>query len=179
MKYYIVALFDDSSYEIINPIQKNVSKRFKGNRNSPAPYIALEVLDNPNVEKLNVIIEKVLKPYKKFKVELSEDLSLCEDNKTINLKINERGYIKKIDRALKDTLKLHGFNIRENSLDNISISLANLNYIPKDKKKPNETQNSLNFKLENTTLKIDKFQLWKVPNNKREFRLKDFELKTF
>ncbi|MGL4571618.1 MAG: hypothetical protein ACRCVJ_11215 [Clostridium sp.] len=179
MKYYIVALFDDSSYEIINPIQKNVSKRFKGNRNSPAPYIALEVLDNPNVEKLNVIIEKVLKPYKKFKVELSEDLSLCEDTKTINLKINERGYIKKIERALKETLKLHGFNVRENSLDNISISLANLNYIPKDKKKPNENQNSLNFKLDNTTLKIDKFQLWKVPNNKREFRLKDFELKTF
>ncbi|AIY82320.1 MAG: hypothetical protein KIB43_13370 [Clostridium baratii] len=179
MKYYIVALFDNSSYEIINPIQKNVSKRFKGNRNSPAPYIALEILDNPNVEKLSVVVEKVLKPYKKFKIELSDDFSLCEDTKTINLKINERGYIKKIERSLKDTLKLYGFNIRENSLDNISISLANLNYIPKDRKKTNEGPSFPNYKLENKTLKIDKFQLWKVPNNKRELKLKDFELKTF
>ncbi|MBM7836576.1 hypothetical protein K5V21_16530 [Clostridium sardiniense] len=180
MRYYIVALFDDSSYEVINPVQKTVSRKLRANRNSPAPYIALEVIDNPNVEKLNTVIEKILRPYKKFKVELSSDLSISEDLKTVNLGISYRGYIKKIERALTDNLKLHGFNVRENNSDNPSVSLANLNYVSKDpKKKPLDSQIIPQNKIENKTLKIDKFQLWKVPNNKREFKVKDFELKTF
>ena len=44
MKYYLVALFDDESYKNLNPIQKNLSKKFRANRNSPAPYIPLEVI---------------------------------------------------------------------------------------------------------------------------------------
>lgn len=35
MKYYIVALFNEESYETIFPIQKSISKKFKGYRNSP------------------------------------------------------------------------------------------------------------------------------------------------
>ena len=68
MKYYLVALFDDESYKNLSPIQKNLSKRYKANRNSPIPYIPLEVLENPNIDKLNLVIDKVLKPYKFFKV---------------------------------------------------------------------------------------------------------------
>lgn len=176
MKYYIVALFDTSSYEFITPVQKTVSKKLRGNRNSPAPYIALEVLDNPNIEKLTTLIEKTLKPYKKFKVELSNDFSICEDLRTINLNISDRGYIKKIERTLKETLTLHGFNIREGNVDNLSISLANLNYLPKDNKRKVIDPQII---PENKTLKVDKFQLWKVPHNKKELKVKEFELKTF
>ena len=105
MKYYIVALFDDSSYEFIAPVQKTVSKKLKANRNSPAPYIALEVVDNPNIEKLTSVIEKVLNPYKKFKIELSSEISISEDLKTVNLGISYRGYIKKIERSFKRYFK--------------------------------------------------------------------------
>lgn len=180
MKYYIVALFDDSSYEFITPVQKTVSKKLKANRNSPAPYIALEVVDNPNIEKLTSVIEKVLNPYKKFKIELSSEISISEDLKTVNLGISYRGYIKKIERSLKDTLKLHGFNVRENNSNNLSISLANLSYISKDsKRKALDAQIIPQNKIENKTLKINKFQLWKVPGSKKESKIKDFELKAF
>ena len=83
MKYYIVALFDDNSYEVIAPIQKNLSKRFKGNRHSPQPYIALDVLDNPNIDKLCMAIEKVIKHYKRFKVELCDDVIINENTTPI------------------------------------------------------------------------------------------------
>lgn len=180
MKYYIVALFDDSSYEFIAPVQRTVSRKLKANRNSPAPYIALEVVDNPNIEKLTSIIEKILNPYKRFKIELSSEISISEDLKTVNLGISYRGYIKKIERSLKDTLKLHGFNVRENNSNNLSISLANLNYISKDsKRKVIDTQIIPQNKIENKTLKINRFQLWKVPGNKKESKIKDFELKAF
>ena len=180
MKYYIVALFDDSSYEFIAPVQRTVSRKLKANRNSPAPYIALEVVDNPNIEKLTSVIEKVLNPYKRFKIELSSEISISEDFKTVNLGISYRGYIKKIERSLKDTLKLHGFNVRENNSNNLSISLANLNYISKDsKRKVIDTQIISQNKIENKTLKINRFQLWKVPGNKKESKIKDFKLKAF
>ena len=74
MKYYLVALFDDVSYKNLSPIQKSLSKKYKGNRNSPIPYIPLEVIKNPNLDKLNIVIDKILKPYKNFKIELAEDV---------------------------------------------------------------------------------------------------------
>ena len=125
MKYYIVALFDDSSYEFIAPVQKTVSKKLKANRNSPAPYIALEVVDNPNIEKLTSVIEKVLNPYKKFKIELSSEISISEDLKTVNLGISYRGYIKKIERSLKDTLKSSWQNNKDNYIIKISSEKEN------------------------------------------------------
>ena len=63
MKYYLVALFDDESYKNLNPVQRNLSKKFKANRNSPIPYIPLEIVENPNIEKLNEIVDKIIKPY--------------------------------------------------------------------------------------------------------------------
>ena len=39
MKYYIVALFDKDSYTNLSPVQRKYSKKFRGNRNSPLPYL--------------------------------------------------------------------------------------------------------------------------------------------
>ena len=101
MKYYLVALFDDESYKNLSPIQKNLSKRYKANRNSPIPYIPLEVLENPNIDKLNLVIDKVLKPYKFFKVELSSKVSVSDTSKTLNLQVHDIGYIKKLSRFIE------------------------------------------------------------------------------
>lgn len=94
MKYYLVALFDDVSYKNLSPIQRSLSKKYRANRNSPIPYIPLEVIENPNIDKLNTVMDKILKPYKNFKVELSSTVTLCDSNKTLNLKIEKIGYIK-------------------------------------------------------------------------------------
>lgn len=181
MKYYIVALFDDNSYETITPIQKNLSKKFKGNRHSPQPYIALDILDNPNMDKLSMVLEKVIKPYKKFKIELCDDVIINEHMKTINLKILNEGYIKKINRSLKDTLALYGIHSKESQADSLALSLANLTYFSRDSKKfKNDVACDLvtNAK-KNITLKVNKFEIWKVSNNKRETCLKSYTLKAF
>ena len=97
MKYYLVALFDDVSYKNLSPVQRTLSKKYRANRNSPIPYIPLEVVENPNIDKLNSVMDKILKPYKHFKVELSSTVTLCETNKTLNLKVEEIGYIKRLN----------------------------------------------------------------------------------
>lgn len=181
MKYYIVALFDDDSYEVINPIQKNLSKKFKGNRHSPQPYIALDVLDNPNMDKLCMVLEKVIKPYKKFKVELCDDVIINENMKTITLKILNEGYIKKISRSLKDTLNLYGIHSKVPQDTPLAVSLANLTYFNKDNKKyKNDIACDLVRKsTKSITLKISKFEIWKISNSKRETCMKSYPLKTF
>ncbi|MGG7059214.1 hypothetical protein ACQPUZ_13050 [Clostridium tertium] len=175
MKYYLVALFDDESYKNLNPIQKNLSKKFRANRNSPTPYIPLEVIENPNIDKLDVVVDKIIKPYKNFKVQLSPEVSISETNKTLNMKIQEVGYIKRINRLMNDTLKLHGFNVQETSGNSsMHISLANLNFIPKDMKR---IDGEIKFKSKFDTLKVDRIELWRFANNKRETLVKSYPLK--
>lgn len=175
MKYYLVALFDDESYQCLNPIQRNLSRRFRANRNSPTPYIPLDVIENPNIDKLDVVVDKIVKPYKNFKVQLSTEVLVSESNKTLNIKIEDVGYIKRIARLINDTLKLHGFNTQDNFNElAMHISLANLNYIPKDMKR---FDNEVNFKSNIETLKIDRIELWKLSNNKKETLIKSYPLK--
>lgn len=175
MKYYLVALFDDESYQNLNPVQRNLSKRFKANRHSPIPYIPLEVIENPNIEKLDAVVNKIINPYKNFKVQLSTEVLISESNKTLNIKIEDVGYIKRITRLISDTLKLHGFNTQDNFNESEKIiSLANLNYIPRDMKK---LDNQFKFKSNIETLKIDRVEIWKISNNKKETPIKSYPLK--
>ena len=172
MKYYLVALFDDVSYKNLSPIQRSLSKKYRANRNSPIPYIPLEVIENPNIDKLNTVIDKILKPYKNFKVELSSTITLCDSNKTLNLKIEKIGYIKKLDRLIADNLKMHGFNVK-NDTNDLHLSLANINYINKDNKKTDSE-----FKTNLSTLKVNRLELWKISNNRRETLIQTYPLKT-
>ena len=164
MKYYLVALFDDVSYKNLSPIQRSLSKKYRANRNSPIPYIPLEVIENPNIDKLNTVMDKILKPYKNFKVELSSTVTLCDSNKTLNLKIEKIGYIKKLDRLIADNLKMHGFNVKND-----------INYINKDNKK---FDTEIEYKPSISTLKVNRIELWKISNNRRETLIQTYPLKT-
>ena len=174
MKYYLVALFDDVSYKNLSPIQRSLSKKYRANRNSPIPYIPLEIIENPNIDKLNTVIDKILKPYKNFKVELSSTVTLCDSNKTLNLKIEKIGYIKKLDRLINDNLKLYGFNVKSDNTD-LHLSLANINYINRDNKK---LDTEIKYKPSISTLKVNRLELWKISNNRRETLIQTYPLKT-
>lgn len=175
MKYYLVALFDDVSYKNLSPIQRNLSKKYRANRNSPIPYIPLEVIENPNIEKLNLVIDKILKPYKNFKVELSSTVTVCDTNKTLNLKIENMGYIKKLDRLISDNLKMYGFNIKNTNNDNLHLALANMNYINKDNKK---FDSEFEYRTNLSTLKVNRLELWKISNSRRETLIQTYPLRT-
>lgn len=177
MKYYLVALFDDESYKNLNPIQRNLSKKYRANRNSPIPYIPLEVLENPNVDKLNTVIDKIIKPYKHFKVEVSSKVSICDSNKTLNLKIEDVGYIKRLNRLLSDNLQLHGFNVKGiESEEVLQLTLANINYNNRDNKK---VISPIDSRFNISTLKVNRLELWKISNTRRETLIQTYPLKHF
>ena len=107
MKYYIVALLDKNSYDEILPLQRKYSKKFKANRNSPTPFIAIDVVDTSNIDKIISIMDKIIAPYKKFKIEYSDIVDVYPSLKTINMHVENRGYIKKITTTLTDRLVIN------------------------------------------------------------------------
>lgn len=182
MKYYIVALFDKDSYDVLNPLQRKFSKKFRANRRSPIPHIALDVIETSNIEKVTPVMEKILKPYKRFKVEFKDSVSVSEPLKAVNLKIENRGYIKKIYRTLTDNFELNGVNVKFHPSDEIGISLASLNHINKELK-DQKIENDIACDSDSTnvinTLKIDRLEVWKLSPNKKEVCLKSYELKSY
>ena len=175
MKYYIVALLDDESYKSIEPLQRNIARKYRLSRGNSTFHIPLSVIDNPNMDKFDEIISNILKPYKTFKVELGSTLFSDENAKTFSLEIENKGYIKRLSRVMNDTLKLHGFSVRDIETENsMYVALNNINSISKDL---NKTYNNLspNVKM----IKINRIELWKSTGGKKEFIIKTYPLKTF
>jgi len=179
MNYYIVALFDEETYQVISPIQRNMSKKFRANRNSPMPFVLLTALEKPNLDKLYPVLDKIVNSYKSFRINASDSVYLFEPAKSVNLKIENKGYIKRLSRCLLDQLELNGF-AATNFEDNF-VSLANVSYIPKDSKKQ---EVKLNFpeiyaKDSFVKLRIKSIEIWKLPTVKKNVPLKSYILRDF
>ncbi|MCH5138291.1 2'-5' RNA ligase family protein [Clostridiaceae bacterium UIB06] len=182
MKCYLVALFDKSSYSYIEEIQRNICKKHKIYKNMPMLHITLEVIGDPDIEKLNKIVSDILKPYKKFKVEINGAICFDPPYKSVNLKIENKGYIIRLARHINDTLKLHGFDVRDN-IDNwdLHVSLANTNYASREWNTKEYIAACQSTKKENIhkMAKIDRIELWKPINVRKEMVIKSFPLKDF
>jgi hypothetical protein len=179
MKYYIVALFDEETYQIISPIQRNMSKKFRANRNSPTPFVLLTTIDNPNLDKLYPVVDKIIASYKSFRIDASDLVHLFEPTKSVVLKIDDKGYIKRLSRCLLDTLDLNGFSV--NKFEDNFVSLANLGYLPKDYKKQDVKLNFPEiFDKDNfVKLRIKSVEIWKLPTVKKNTPLKSYTLRDF
>ncbi|ERI95203.1 hypothetical protein HMPREF1982_00428 [Clostridiales bacterium oral taxon 876 str. F0540] len=182
MKYYLVALFDTESYNAMETIQKSICKKYKIYKNIPMLHITLEVIDDPDIDKLSKIITDILKPYKKFKVETNGIVCFDPPYKSVNLKIENKGYIIRLARTINDTLKLHGFNVREN-IDNwdLHVSLANTNYAVREWSGREYVAACNSAKQEGfyRLAKIERIELWKPINNRKEMLVKSFPLRDF
>ncbi|MEQ8196445.1 MAG: 2'-5' RNA ligase family protein [Clostridiaceae bacterium] len=181
MKYYLVALFDDESYKQIETIQKNFSKKSRSYKNFPLPHITLEIVEDPDMEKLDTLLTKIIKPYKRFKVELKDIINFSEPNKSVNLRVEKKGYISRLSRNINDTLKLHGFSVK-NCIETfgLNVSLTSTNITQKEWKK-NEFEaafSSARIQEFYDMGKIDRIEIWKSANNKKEVIVKSYKLKT-
>ncbi|MBL4930531.1 2'-5' RNA ligase family protein [Clostridium paridis] len=182
MRYYLVALFDDESYKQIEPIQKSISKKHRLYKNLPTLHITLEIIEDPNIEKLDAVLTKIINPYKRFKVELKDIICFNEPHKSVNLKVEKKGYISRLSRNINDTLKLHGFNVRDNiEYWDLHVSLANSNFAQREWKKNEYELACSTAKTQGfyDMAKIDRIELWKPVNNKKEMVIKSYRLKTY
>lgn len=182
MRYYLVALFDSESYASMEVIQKSICSKYKIYKNYPMLHITLETVEDPDIEKLSKVIGDMLKPYKKFKVETNGVICFDPPYKSVNLKIENKGYIIRLARNINENLKLHGFNVREN-IDNwdLHVSLANTNYASREWSSKeyiaacNNTKKQGFYRL----ARIERIELWKPINNRKEMVVKSFPLRDY
>ena len=182
MKYFLVALFDDLSNSIVQNIQRDICRKYKLYKNSPSLYISVSTITNPDVDKLDVVISKILAPYKHFKVGINNSIELTDNSSQVNLKVEDKGYIFRIARNITDTLALHGFNVKtDDDIIDLRISIANANHIIK--KSYNIGTISIDATLPKDDflkfVKVSKLELWKQVSNKKEMLVKTYELREY
>jgi 2'-5' RNA ligase len=182
MKYYLVAILDDDSYLYVEKIQKNLSKKYRLYHDLPTLHITLDTISDPDIEKLSTIITDIIKPYKKFKVSVNGIICFDPPTKSVNLKIDEQGYIIRLVNKINSTLLDRGFIVREGTENwDLHISLANTNFADRDWSISEFTEACEHTKQDNikTLLKIERLELWKPINNKKKMLVKSFPLKDY
>ncbi|MBU3110579.1 hypothetical protein [Clostridium lacusfryxellense] len=183
MKYFLVALFDDLSNSTIQSIQKDICRKYKLYKSSPNLYIPIISIINPDLEKLDVVVSKILAPYKKFKIGINNSICLSDNFNQVNLNVYDKGYIFRLARNITDTLDLHSFNVRSDDNNNIDlhIFIASANHIIK--KSCNGSTLPINDTLNKDDffkfVKVSKLELWKQVSNKKEILVKTYELREY
>jgi 2'-5' RNA ligase len=180
MKYYLVAMFDKDSNEYIEQVQKNLCKKYKLFKSLPLLYITLEIIGEPDVDKLTKVISELIKPYKKFKVQLDGAECSNSSQKFAALKVENKGYIMRLARLFNDRLKLNGFDVKENSPDH-DLTIALTGNLFHSKENGHNEKNSENIRFEdiNRTLIVDRLELWKNVNNRKEMTVRKFQLRDY
>lgn len=182
MRYYLVALFDRNSYSYIERIQRSMCRKYKLYRHMPVLHITLAVIENPDVEKLYKVISKLLGPYKNFKVEINGAICFEPPYKSVNLKIEKKGYITRLTRQINDLLKLYKFDVKANMENwDLHVALANTNYAVREWSSKEYAAACETAKKENICkmVTVNRMALWKPINNRREMTVKTFRLRKY
>lgn len=180
MNYYLVALLDEDSYEKIESLQKNISKRYKIYKNLPKLHIKLEVIKDPDLDLLSQTVNDVIGRYKKFRAEVNGNICFQPPYKSINLLVEKKGYIGRLSRVINEKLKNNGFQVRDNEEDwDLHISLANTNFARKELPRTEYSiTNERSIRDDYSRLvRIEKLEIWKPVNPRKDVVIKSFELK--
>lgn len=180
MRYYLVGLFDENSYLEMEKIQKSICEKYKIYRDIPKLHVTLEVVDDPDFDKLDSIMVDILKHFRKFRVETNGVICFDPPYKSVNLKIEEKGYIARLVRKINETLKNNGFRVRPNIEGwDLHVSLANTNFSIKEWSS-REYMNACNTAKKDgfyNLSKIDRVELWKPINNKKDMVVRTYTLR--
>jgi hypothetical protein len=182
MKFFLVALFDEESNSTIQNIQRDICRKYKLYKSSPNLFIPITAVTNPDLEKLDLVVSKIIAPYKKFKVDLNNSITLGENFTQVNLKVCDKGYIYRLARNITETLDLHGFNVsKDNDNIDLHVLLANANHIIK------KSSSSGSISIDDTLnkddfykfAKVSRLELWKQISNKKELLVKSYNLRNY
>lgn len=167
MKYYLVALLDKDSGKTIENTTRNLVKKIKPKKKTSFYGVVLESIEDPDLIKLEEIIRDISKPVRRFKINVLGKLTFDDTFKTIGIDVENFGYIKRLSRHFNSLLSLHGFKVREEEAilnpETVQLILYN-GGITKD------LENFQNILARNpeARFKIDRFQIWKNFNFKKD-----------
>ncbi|MDV3428783.1 MAG: 2'-5' RNA ligase family protein [Bacillota bacterium] len=180
MNYYLVALLDEDSYENIEFLQKNISKKYRIYKELPKLHITLEVIKDPDIEMLSKTVNDIIGKYKKFKAEVNGTVCFQPPYKSVNLLVEKKGYIGRLSRVINEKLRNQGFQVRDDEENwDLHISLANTNFAKKEwsiEEYSIACERSIKEDY-HRMIRIEKIEIWKPINVRKDMIIKSFELK--
>lgn len=181
MKYHLVALFDKESNKLIETTQRDLCRKYRLYKTNQQFYIHIQTIIDPDMDKLDKIVTDTLAPYKKFKVQINPKFCFDKSLKTINLRVEHSGYINRIIRNITDILILNGFNIQNDPNKELYMPIANSNYSIR-KALNEDLPTAFTSKSEDICYdfaKVNRIELWKPINNKKQILIKDYVLRDY
>lgn len=178
--YYLVGLLDETSYNQIEKIQRNLSEKYHLYTDLPMLHVTLEIIEDPsNLANLVTIIDSVLQDYNKFSITINGAICFDPPFKSVNLKVENSGTLIDLVHKLNSKLKTNGFKVRDN-IENwdFHISLANTNFSLRQWS-DDEFHEACLLISKNYFCKeaiITNIQLWKPINDKDKMVVKNFIL---
>lgn len=172
MKYFLVAVLAKEDNKELELIQRTLVKK---SRNRKAPYICvpMDIIEDPDLVKLEELLKSLLTPYRYFHVDATGKYINLSEEKVTGLKVNNFGYIKKLQRHLNEYMSLAGFKVKERDDRDYVISMS-------QDKLPKALENVDNiFNTEDNTKKfqVTRIELWKTLNAKKDSIVFSIQLK--
>ena len=175
MRYKIVASFDNNSTDYLKSINYTLRKKLRLNRYNNNYHIEIISTSNMDLNVLNKVLSDILTPYKKFMVRIDDNICINANNRKINLKVLNKGYLSKITRNISDTLRLYGFKLNK-CYDECDFYMTIFDFNRRNSHYINRLNNS--FNLVKNTLKINKIEVLGI-NDKKELLVKSFPLREY
>jgi len=176
MKYYLVALLDKESGKAIENATRGLVKKIKPKKKTAFYGVILETIEDPDVVKLEDTIKDMARPLRLFKIDVQGKLSYNANYRTIGLDVMNFGYVKSLSRNFNTMLSLHGFKVREEKeveeKETVQLILYN-GGITKDL----DTYQNVLRKNQQTRYKVDRFEIWKNFNFKKDSVIATIPLK--
>lgn len=167
MKYYLVAVLDRESNKEVDSLQKNLHRR--GKKILKAPYIGIPIdtVEDPDRDRLSELLQGLLKPFRYFHVEVRGTYITLPEEKLSGLAVTNFGYIRKIRRHLNSYMELSGFKVSELNDDDESDLILSLS-VEKLPREIDTTQNLFKNEENKKNLRVEKIELWKTMNAKKD-----------
>ncbi len=182
MIYYLVGLFDSTSYKYVESLQKMLCEKYNiysSETDLPMLHITLETITDPNLYDLDIALKNILMDYNEFQVELNGVICFDPPFKSVNLNINNKGTIYELSKKINSLLNTQGFEVRANIENwNLHISLANTTFADREWSNT-EYIAACNLAKDLPILKtitVKCVELWKPVNDNDEMVVKQYTL---
>ena len=182
MKYLLNLYFNKDSKEYLEKLQKGLARKYRINKFLPSLSIRLGAVDTNNLDKLILVVEDFISPYKYFKIYLENACIFENPNKIIIGIVLDRGYISRIERQIGESLVQNGFNKSDqgNKMGPFILISSNVSIDKKNNFKDYEIQLK-NCKKEalNRYLTIEGVEILKSGTGKKDTLIKKINLKEY
>lgn len=173
MKQFIIALLDKDSAKTIESHTRHLQRKIKPRRRTSFYGVVIGIVDDANPKEIEEILNEILVKDRYFKIDVLGNITYDKNLKTIGIDVNNFGYIRSLSRNINSVLELKGFNVKYEVVENPQLVLYNGG----NTRILDSIDNIFSNKKYDTIFKVNRLQVWKNFNFRKDSILSNVDLK--